>query len=151
MIKSSLNLLRTLFGSKTRASATTGGVAAMAMTVSLIGGFEGNSLKAYYDVVSVPTICQGLTKGVKIGDIATQEECDERFAAELQVFEKGLMKCVAPWNELPVKTRMAMLSWAYNIGVGGACGSTAVKRFNAGDPLNGCVAMTWWNKGRVNG
>ena len=43
------------------------------------------------------------------------------------------------------------MSGAYNFGVGGYCGSTAAKRFNAGAYDSGCEALTWWNKagGRV--
>lgn len=127
------------------------GVAGLALTIAFIGGWEGTKYVAYRDVVGVPTICQGLTKGVKMGDIATPSECDKRFAEELTHFENGVKRCIKPWDTLPVKTQVSIVSWAYNVGIGGACGSTATKRFNYGNYRGACDAMTWWNKGTING
>ena len=128
-----------------------GAVAALGATVAFIGGWEGTRLAAYRDVVGVPTICQGLTEGVKMGDTATQEECDARFAVELARYERGIAGCVRDYPKLPVRTRIALVSWTYNVGIHGACNSTAVRRFNAGNYRSGCDAVKWWDKGTVAG
>lgn len=122
------------------------GIAGLAATVAFVGGWEGLRLVAYRDSVGVPTICYGETQGVAMGDTATKAECNAMFRERLAEFEAGIRACVAPWSDLPVKTRIALVSWAYNVGVGGACRSTAVRRFNAGDYRAGCDAVTWWDK-----
>lgn len=143
-----LRFLRNFFSKPSKKQV---GVAGLALTVAFVGGLEGTRLVAYRDVVGVPTICQGLTENVKMGDVATQAECDQRFAEELTKFEKGVSSCIGSWAQLPVKTKISIVSWAYNVGIHGACTSTAAKRFNAGDFSGGCAAMKWWDKGRVNG
>ena len=47
--------------------------------------------------------------------------------------------------------RAAAVSLAYNIGIAGFCGSTARKKFDAGDVIGGCNAFLSWNKARVGG
>jgi GH24 family phage-related lysozyme (muramidase) len=49
-------------------------------------------------------------------------------------------------GRLPVHRDTAYTSLAYNVGVGGAGGSTAVRRLNAGDIAGGCKAITRWDK-----
>jgi len=126
-------------------------VAGMAATITFVGGWEGLRLEAYSDVVGQETICYGETKGVQMGDTATKAECDTMLASRLEEFENGISACIQPWERLPVKTRISLVSWAYNVGVGGACRSTAVRRFNAGEFRGGCDAVTWWNKGTIKG
>ena len=48
----------------------------LAVAVSVVGGFEGLRQSAYLDPVSIPTICYGETRGVKLGDTRTKAECD---------------------------------------------------------------------------
>ena len=48
--------------------------AAGLIAVGIVGGFEGLRTKAYRDVVGVPTICFGETRGVKMGDTATDAQ-----------------------------------------------------------------------------
>ncbi|WP_290684715.1 lysozyme [Haematobacter sp. UBA3484] len=118
----------------------------MVLAASFISGWEGRELRAYRDIVGVWTICQGLTEGVRPGDVATVEECDTRFAAELRKFHDGISACYPGIPALPDKVQVAYLSLAYNIGIAGFCGSTARRRAEAGDLPNACHAMTWWNK-----
>jgi lysozyme len=73
---------------------------------------------------------------------------------ELVKHAQGVMACTpglaispAPLTEKRREgPRFAAISLAYNIGVGAYCGSTARRRFNAGDYAGGCEALTWWNK-----
>lgn len=45
----------------------------------------------------------------------------------------------------------AVLSLAYNIGVSAFKSSTALKRMHSGNMQGAANALTWWNKGRING
>lgn len=132
-------------------SVKTKSVAGAVATLVFVGGWEGLRLTAYRDVVGVPTICYGETLGVKMGDTATKAECDAMLIASLKKHEAGLDRCLRPPTAIPTKTKIALVSWTYNVGVGAACSSTAVRRFNAGDYHSGCESVTWWNKGTVNG
>ncbi|MEY8099033.1 lysozyme [Falsihalocynthiibacter sp. S25ZX9] len=126
-----------------------GSAVALAATVSFVGGWEGRSLVAYQDVVGVWTICDGETLGVKKGDVRTADECDEMFEKRLIQFEAELDKCL--FAVVPVPMKIALNSWAYNVGSGAACRSTLVKLANAGDLEGACHQLPRWNRagGRV--
>lgn len=120
------------------------GAAAAALAVGLVGGFEGLRLNAYKDVVGVPTVCYGETRGVKMGDKHTKAECDDMLLKGLAEFEAGVLKCARV--EMPDKRLVAHVSLAYNIGVGAYCKSTVVRKLNAGDTRGSCEAFMMWNK-----
>lgn len=120
-----------------------------ALATATVSNFEGRSLKAYYDVVHVLTICDGDTNNVKPGMVETPAGCDRRLQANLVKFERGLDACLHA--AVPGKTKVALVSWAFNIGVGAACGSTLVRKANAGDLVGACGELMKWNKGRVGG
>lgn len=120
-------------------------------------------LVTYLDMVGVPTICDGLTRinGQRVPrDLQlTEEQCAHYLEIELIAHAQGVMACTPglalsddPLAEAARQgPRFAAVSLAYNVGVGGYCGSTAARRFNAGNLHGGCEALTWWNKagGRV--
>lgn len=122
------------------------GAAAGALAVALVGGFEGLRLNAYRDVVGVPTVCYGETRGVKMGDKHSKAECDAMLLKGLQDFERGVLACAKA--EMPDARLVAHVSLAYNIGVGAYCKSTVVRRLNAGDVRGSCDAFLMWNKAR---
>lgn len=120
-------------------------------------------LTVYLDVVGVPTACDGITtyhgKPLPKDHTFTEEQCSEMLEEELIKHAQGVMDCtpglalsdnpeIERQREGP---RFSAVELAYNVGIGGYCGSTARKRFNAGDYPGGCKAATWWNKagGRV--
>jgi lysozyme len=110
-------------------------------------------LKAYLDIVGVATACDGITKGVRMGQTYTEAQCTELLERELIVHAEGVMKCT-PGLALDTgrdKERFAAVSLAYNVGVGRYCKSTAMRRFNAGRYAEGCDALLMFNKagGRV--
>lgn len=127
------------------------GGAVLAAAVAFVGGWEGLRLSAYLDTGAVPTICYGTTRGVRMGQTATKAECDAMFTADLVRHEAGLRACLKSPDALPDKTYIAFLSWTYNVGVGAACSSTALRLVNAGDVRGGCHQLPRWNKdnGRV--
>ncbi|ARO23052.1 lysozyme [Rhizobium sp. S9] len=123
------------------------GSAAAAMAVALVGSFEGLRQHAYPDPATQGqpwTICYGSTNGVKPGDYKTVGECRALLSLELQQYANGIEQCVtAP---LPDARFVALTSFAYNVGVGAACGSSAVKLINQGRTAEGCEALLKWNR-----
>lgn len=119
---------------------------------------RGNQhLRAYRDIVGVLTICDGDTANVRPGQVATPEECDQRLERQLIAHAEPIIQCVPQLRGRAYQVVPAV-SLAYNIGPGnprtnrgGFCGSTAARRFRAGDWLGGCNAFLSWNKagGRV--
>lgn len=116
----------------------------IAAIMAFVQPWEGRRYVAYQDVVGVWTICDGHTKGVKQGDTATPEQCDKWLAEEIAEFNAGVRGCVT--RPMKPNQEIAFTSLAYNIGINGFCGSTAVKRFNAGDEAGACEAIQMWNK-----
>lgn len=122
----------------------TGSLAALALAAALIAPWEGRELRAYRDIVGVPTICFGETRGVQMGDTATPAECDSQLARAVADFERAIRPCLPP--ALPDQTRAAMISAAYNIGAAAFCGSSMSRRAKAGDLTGACQALMLWNK-----
>ena len=116
----------------------------LAIAIAAVGAYEGLSLKAYPDIVGVPTICYGETKNVKLGQTATKEYCDSQLSARLIEFNQGVESCVT--RPLRDNERIAFVSLSYNIGTSAFCKSTVVRRFNAGDKAGACDAILMWNR-----
>lgn len=118
----------------------------------LIKPWEGLHTRAYLDIVKVPTICYGETKGVKLGMTKTVAQCEtmliERVTAD---YYTPLTKCINGFTKMPVSVQASMISGAYNFGVGGMCGSSAARLAKVGQYRQACEAQTAWNKagGRV--
>lgn len=125
-----------------------GGYAA-ALAVTLIGGFEGLRTAAYRDIVGIPTVCYGETKGVRMGDKYTKDQCDAMLLKRLDEFANSVERCVT--RPMPDKVLVGFTSLAYNIGEGGFCKSTTARLWNQGDLKGSCKAMEKFNKagGRV--
>lgn len=92
----------------------------------------------------VPTIGFGTTEGVKPGDRITPPKALARALTDVQKFEGAMKRCVTvPLHQYEYD---AYVSLAYNIGPGAFCGSTLVKRLNAGDYIGACQAILMWDK-----
>lgn len=125
------------------------GAGAGAITASMlafVAHWEGTEYTPYQDIVGVWTVCEGITgKHVIPGKTYTRSECDALLKGELEAHGAGLMRCVA--RPLTEPQRVALYSWAFNVGVGAACGSTLVKRLNAGEPaIAWCQELMRWNR-----
>ena len=116
----------------------------VALAIAVVGAFEGYSATAYPDVIGVPTICYGETKGVHLGDKATRAQCGEKLSSRLVEFNEGVSSCINV--DLPDSRRVAFVSLAYNIGTAAFCKSTVVRKINAGDVAGSCDAILMWNK-----
>lgn len=106
---------------------------------------EGYSEKAYPDPVrgtKVPTIGFGTTGGVKMGDTTTPVKALQRKLQDVQGYENALKHCVT----VPLYQHEfdAYIDLSYNIGSTAFCGSTLVKRLNAGDYPGACNAILMW-------
>lgn len=120
----------------------------LALAVAVIGGWEGLRLTAYPDRLAgnIPTVCYGETRGVRLGDSYTQAECDTMLQRAIVEFETGLDRCMNPPSQLPMETKVAFVSWSYNVGIGAACGSTLVRLVNRGDYVAACNQLPRWNR-----
>lgn len=118
------------------------GWAAIALTA--VASFEGLRQYAYLDPVGIPTICFGETKGVKMGDKATLEQCKGMLLDSLYEAHESVAKCVkVPMTD---SREAALVSFTYNIGGSAFCRSTLVKKLNVGDVVGACNELPKWNK-----
>lgn len=120
--------------------------------IALIKKFEGCRLVAYRDVAGVLSIGWGETgPHVHAGMEITQALADRMLADRLaREFEPGVTGAI---GGTPVTQNQfdAMVSLAYNIGVGGFRGSTVARMHKAGDHLSAAEAFELWNRadGRI--
>lgn len=140
-------------------------LAAIGLAIPVVAGFEGRSLLAYLDPVGIPTICDGWTHGVKLGDAATPAQCDDYTQRGLQeaaeLFTRWVPKPVI--DRLAPETLAAFLSFIYNVGPG-APGvkdgfvwlrngrhSTLLLHLQAGRVALACAELSNWTRagGRV--
>lgn len=121
-------------------------VAAIGMATPIVAKFEGRNLVAYLDPVGIPTICSGITTDVHMGDIATEQWCDERMREELVKADMTILLNVYPdvIFDMPVTRRASLLSFIYNVGPDAFLRSTLLKKLNAGDARGACDEMLRW-------
>ena len=111
---------------------------------------EGVRLHPYCDSAGVPTIGIGCTfypdgRRVTLDDQPiTRAQADQMFAVLLVRFASGVESAL---TRQPTQEQFdAMVSLAFNIGIGGFKGSTVVKKFNAGDIQGAADAFLMWNR-----
>src|SRR5438067_4902133 len=82
---------------------------------------------------------------IKKGLVWTQAQCDERFAQHLAEFGEGVAAAIggAPTTQHQFD---AMVSFAYNVGLGNFRSSTLLKKHNAGDYAGAAAEFARWNK-----
>lgn len=124
---------------------------ALAVGIPLVGAYEGRNLFAYLDPVGIPTICDGITHGVQLGQSKTAAECDALLTAELG-------KAIVTVDTLvtapqPDTRRAALGSFVYNVGSAQFSRSTLLRKLNAGDVAGACAELSRWvyAKGRKLG
>lgn len=125
-------------------------VVASASLLAFIGHWEGSRNAVYLDIVGVPTVCEGHTgPDVKPGDVWSKERCDAILHKNVSRFSDAVLRCIkVPINQHHYE---AFTSLAFNIGESAFCGSTLVRRANAGDLVAACEQILRWNRagGRV--
>lgn len=97
---------------------------------------EGMRRQAYLDSVGIPTICVGSTTGVRLGMVATDEECRKRLDRDTRTAHDGVARLV----HVPVTQGQydALLSFTFNVGVGNLSRSTLLRYLNASQTAQEC-------------
>lgn len=116
-----------------------------AATIALIKRNEGCVLHAYQDVVGVWTIGYGHTPA-EPGQRITQDQADALLASDLGKFEDGVDDALSDNAETSDNQFGAMVSLAYNIGLGAFRGSTVLRMHNAGNYTEAAHAFLLWDK-----
>jgi GH24 family phage-related lysozyme (muramidase) len=127
-------------------------------TDKLILPWEGMVLSSHWDqFAKIYDICAGITringKPVTANMRFTRAECEAMTREQIyNDYYLPLVKGVPGFTGFPVGVQAAMLSGAYNFGVGsvasrkGMAGSTATRFHMAGQYRKGCEAQTAFNK-----
>ncbi len=124
------------------------GDAGLSDALALIKQFEGCRLDAYPDpgtggepwTVGWGSTGPGIRKGVRW----TQAQADQRLAEDVAKFATGVDQLLT----IPTKPhqRGALISLAYNIGLGALSGSTLLRKHNAADFAGAQAQFAAWNK-----
>lgn len=100
--------------------------------LAFLRGWEGLRTTAYDDGGGVWTIGYGHTVGVRPGDTCTPAQAEAWLAQEVAEFAAGVDAALT----VPVEQNQfdALVSLAYNIGIGAFRKSTLLRKINAGQP-----------------
>lgn len=116
----------------------------MNKAVELVKGFEGLATKAYLCPAGKPTIGYGHTGNVRPEDTITEAEAEKLLEKDLAGFEIGVKKLVkVPLNENQLA---ALVSFAYNVGLGNFQNSTLLKQLNEGHYELAADQLLRWTK-----
>lgn len=103
--------------------------------------FEGVILRGYKDPIGIVTACAGHTKTAVLGLPYTREKCQELLETDLVEHAEPVLKCVK--RSLTVGEKAAVVSFAFNVGVGSFCSSTMARKLSAKDPT-ACMELERW-------
>jgi lysozyme len=112
--------------------------------LAALTSLEGTRYVPYEDIVNVWTVCQGYAgKDVIRDKVYTPAEC--RQLAETQLVAKGaeVLRCAA----VPISQNEydAYTLFSYNVGTAAFCGSSLLKKLNAGDHVGACNGLLAWD------
>ena len=109
----------------------------LAPAEKIIKEFEGCELEAYKCPAGVWTIGWGATSvsgaPVREGDKISQALADELLRAEIDRIADNLHQLIPASANWGANQQAALISWAYNVGLGAVEDSTLRKRINAGE------------------
>lgn len=117
--------------------------------LDLIKRFEGLKLTAYRCPAGVLTVGFGSTgPHVKHGMVITEAEAEALLRKDVARFEDGVNHIVGPCSQGQYD---ALVSFAFNLGLGALMSSTLLKRHKAGDFARAADELLRWNRagGRV--
>lgn len=112
--------------------------------LALIRHFEGFRARAYYDIVGVLTIGYGRTHGVREGDVTTEQAEDDWMRAHCA--EVGRQIDAAVVVPLGQHQFDALVSFAYNVGIGAFRDSTLLRLLNEGLYDDVPAQLARWDK-----
>jgi len=113
--------------------------------LNLIKQSEGFRSEAYLCPAGVPTIGYGHTDNVSLGDTITEENALQLLIDELKYYEDGVKDLVEV--DLNDNQFSALVSFAYNVGIGSLEKSTLLKKLNKKDYIGAAEEFARWNKG----
>jgi GH24 family phage-related lysozyme (muramidase) len=118
-----------------------------------VASFEGFRADAYLCPAGVWTVGYGATsidgKAVKRGDKITQQAAAKLLGDDLKRFYDGLARVIPAVRMYSPNQQAALVSWAFNVGLGAVEESTLKRRLQAGENPLTVVAqeLPRWNKG----
>jgi GH24 family phage-related lysozyme (muramidase) len=122
--------------------------------VEFVAYFEGfpNDGKPYNDPVGHCTI--GFGHLIHLGNCnafdhqkwgqLTEKEAKQLLRQDLQEFAKGVQKLTTLWPQLDQHERDALISFAFNVGLGAYGDSTLLKKLNRGDKRGAADEFPRW-------
>lgn len=113
--------------------------------LALIKKYEGLRTNAYLCPANVWTIGYGHTKGVSRGMMISHEDAEELLKKDLRYFESAVNSAV----KVPVNQNQfdALVSFAFNVGVGAFGGSTLVRLLNRKHYISAAEQFLRWTRG----
>lgn len=127
------------------------------LTAGFTAGWEGFEPIARHERIDPPnviTYCYGRTNydeaGLRPGDVCTKEQGKQFLADDLAgKYLPPLQRCIPNFDGMPIQRQMAFLDAAYNLGSGGVCKSSMVRKLKSGDIRGACDAFLLYD--RANG
>ena len=117
--------------------------------VKIIKDSEALRLEAYQGPAGNWLIGYGHSQGVSPGMVISEARAEELLRDDLRAFEDGVKRLLTvPVNENEFS---AMVSLAYNLGVGGFGRTVVLERLNAGDRQGAADGFLRHNRARING
>ena len=116
----------------------------LAPALTIIRTWEGCRLEAYKDSVGVPTIGYGTTRyldaPVRMNDKISQAMAEELLANDVEnIYGPGVLRLLPIASKWRPEQVAAIVSFAYNLGLGALESSTLRKRLLAGEPAEQVV------------
>ena len=112
--------------------------------IEIIRRYEGFRTKAYQDSSGIWTIGYGNTHDVTPGDTITDEQAEEELREYLQSIGPLIIRsALSPLNN---NQYSALLSFAYNVGIGNLERSTLLKMINQKDTTKLVLEFLRWDK-----
>jgi len=116
----------------------------------LIKKFEGLELKAYICPAGKLTIGHGHAFGdVAKNQVITKEEAEKILEKDIEHFKTGVTKYVMV--KLSENQLGALISFAFNVGIGNFKKSTLLKKLNTKDYEGAAFEFLKWNKATIDG
>ena len=110
--------------------------------LKLIADYEGCRLQPYQCSAGVWTNGIGNTRGVVPGKTITERQAAGNVITNVLRVEAALARCVAV--SMPQQVYDALVSLAFNVGTGNACGSTMVALLKQGRWREACGQLPRW-------
>lgn len=113
--------------------------------LDLVKASEGLRLKAYRCPANILTIGYGSTGShVKEGMVITEAQAEELLRSDLRRFEDAVAEALPSATDNQFS---AMVSLAFNIGIGAFLKSTVLRKAKVGEHVAAAEAFKMWNKG----